>query len=86
MKIGLEAGAIRIMEKSISPGEVEYCSVGHAINVAARLKGIPGDYSIAVGPNLKRNATGKHDYAKYDRKVDLKNIRGNIPICIVSID
>lgn len=39
LKIGMEAGAIRVMKQILPDGESEYCAVGRAINFASRIKG-----------------------------------------------
>jgi class 3 adenylate cyclase len=53
LKIGVEAGSLRITREFLAHGEPEYCAIGFAVNVAARIKGLSGPYTITVGPTLQ---------------------------------
>lgn len=57
LKIGMEAGAIRITEQILPNGESEYCAVGRAINFASRIKGQAGPYSVTLGQSLRKKLT-----------------------------
>lgn len=63
LKIGMEAGALRIMEQTLPDGEAEYCAVGRAINFASRVKGKAGPYSITFGHNLRIKLTNDELYS-----------------------
>jgi class 3 adenylate cyclase len=52
LKIGMEAGSLRILEQVLPNGELEYCAVGPAINFASRVKGLATGYSVSFGQGV----------------------------------
>jgi class 3 adenylate cyclase len=53
LKIGIEAGSLLIAQHVLPHGEPEYCTIGFAVNVAARIKGLSGPYTITLGPTIQ---------------------------------
>jgi class 3 adenylate cyclase len=70
LKIGMEAGAVRIMKQMLPNGELEYCAVGPAINVASRIKGKAGPYSITLGQSLHSKLTNETLYQCEELAID----------------
>jgi len=83
LKVGLEAGSMRIVDKEISLGEKEFCTIGHAVNLAARIKGVAGGHAVTIGPTLKFVATGRYNFKEIDIPAHLKNVSAEIPIFVV---
>ena len=79
LKIGLEAGSLRILEEQLPNGELEYCAVGPAINFASRIKGQGDAYSVSLGENVHSKLTNDSIYKCEEMaiKKDLKGIDPN---------
>ncbi|MGJ4891215.1 adenylate/guanylate cyclase domain-containing protein [Bradyrhizobium sp. HKCCYLRH3099] len=86
LKIGLEAGSIRILEKELGVGNPEYCAIGHAVNMAARVKGVAGDYAVVIGPTLQRSGTRKYTMRSIEEKLELKNVSLKIAVATVAYE
>jgi adenylate cyclase len=63
LKVGMEAGALHIMEESLPNGEIELCAVGRAVNFASRIKGLAGPYSVTLGQTLRSKLTQEALYS-----------------------
>ncbi|MGI8426192.1 MAG: adenylate/guanylate cyclase domain-containing protein [Actinomycetota bacterium] len=54
VKVGMEGGWLWIGDVVLPNGERELCTIGHAVNIAARVKGLGGDYTLTMGPTVRR--------------------------------
>lgn len=54
VKVGIEGGWLWIGDVVLPNGERELCTIGRAVNIAARVKGLGGDYSLVMGPTVVR--------------------------------
>ncbi len=86
IKIGMEAGSLRVMEQTLPTGIREFCAVGRAINFASRIKGLAGDYSVTLGDTLKRKLSQEDDYQTTPLTIneELRGIPKGVPIFTLS--
>lgn len=81
LKAGIEGGALRISSKPLPSGEIEYCTTGIAANLASRIKGAAGAYSIVIGPGLRYRLPSRPLYESDPIPVgELKGIQRDIKV------
>lgn len=79
LKAGAEAGQLMIIEKLLPGDEREFCVIGRAVNLASRIKGLVGDYSLTIGPTMRQKLPQRDLYEAVlvDVATPLKGISGS---------
>lgn len=82
LKIGIESGAMMVMEKILPNGDREFCTIARAVNIASRVKSLAGDYGVALGPTLQRELPHKRLYETEEitDEVTLKGIEKGLKV------
>jgi class 3 adenylate cyclase len=78
LKAGIEAGSLVIIKKVLPGNLPEYCIIGRAVNLAARIKGLAGQYAVTLGPTLRSRLSQGELYETVALKdvPPLRNISG----------